>query len=150
MIKRGSAWDYDDDQFLCNELLYRRVPAKPSHLKLIDPVTGEKRPTTAAFSIAKEPDGLSVLIQGLIRRHGLKTCHLCADWSTHGVARFEVRHLRPSTGVIEDRTDDPLIGKAHGLIRGPDGIPPPEVWNPIRDHILANLKYFESDPGIST
>lgn len=148
MIKRGSAGDYDDDQFVDEELLYRRVPDKPTHLKVIDPVTGEKRPTTAAFRIADEPDGLSISIHGLILRHGLKTRHLCTDWSTHGVARFEARHVRPRTGVIADETDDALMGKAHGLIRGPDGIPTKRVWNGVRDEILQNLEYFESDPGL--
>jgi hypothetical protein len=149
VIKCGSAWDYDDDQFLDDEWLYRRVPDKPSHVKLIDPVTGEKRPTTAAFSITDELDGLSISIHSLISRHGLKTRHLCENWSTHGVARFEVRHLRPNTGVIANETDDPLMGKAHGLIRAPDGIPTRSVWNKVRDDILQNLDYFESDPGIS-
>ncbi|WP_142391442.1 hypothetical protein [Mycobacterium sp. ENV421] len=146
MIKRGSAGDYDDDQFADDEQLYRRVPDKPSHLKVVDPVTGKKRPTTAAFRIADEPDGLSISIRGLLVRHGLKTFDLCKDWSTHGVARFAARHVRSETGVIENPTDDPLVGRAHGLIRGPDGIPTPSVWNKVRDRILGNLDYFESDP----
>ncbi|WP_206742956.1 hypothetical protein, partial [Mycobacterium intracellulare] len=42
------------------------------------------------------------------------------------------------------------IHKAHGLIRGPDGIPPASVWNPIRDEILAHAEFFESDPDGAT
>lgn len=147
MIKRGPAGDYDDEQFPDDELLYRRVPDQPSFLKVTDPVTGARRPTPAAFRIKTEPDGLSISILGLIRRHALKTCDLCKDWTTHGVARFEAGHVRPTTGVTEQPTDDPLIGKAHGLIRGPDGIPSPGVWNTVRDEILHKLEYFESDPS---
>lgn len=145
MIKRGSVGDYDDDQFLDDELLYRRVLDDPEYLSAIDPITGKRRPTVAAFSYSG--NGLSVSIHGLIRRHGLKTCHLCKNWGTHGVARFQARHVRPDAGVIEDPTDDLLIGKAHGLVRGPNGKPPRGVWNSIRDEILQHLVYFEYDPG---
>lgn len=113
MIKRGPVGDYDDDQLSDDELLYRRVPDKPDHLETVDLVTGKPRPTPAAFSYSG--NGLSVFIHGLIRRHGLKTCDLCKDWSTHGVARFQARHVRPQAGVIEDPTEDPLIGLAHPL-----------------------------------
>lgn len=125
-------------------MLYRRVLDDPEHLSAVDPVTGKRRPTIAAFSYSN--DGLSVSIHGLIRRHGLKTCHLCKDWGRHGVARFEARYVRPDAGVTADPTEDPLIGKAHGLVRGPTGKPPREIWNSIRDAILQNLDYFESDP----
>lgn len=147
MIKKGSAGGYDDDQFRDEELLYRRVPKKPDFLTLIDPVTGERRPTPAAFSIGDdEPDGLSVSIRTLILRHRLKTGNLCKNWETHGVARFRVGVLRPDTGIIEDPTDDPLIGKAHGLIRAPNGKPARAVWNEVRNKILKNVEYFEADP----
>lgn len=100
----------------------------------------------AGFSIKQEPDGLSISIHGLVSRYQLRTRDLCKDWNAHGVARFMVCHIRPDTGVIGDETDDPLMGKAHGLIRGPDGIPPQGVWNKVRDDILQNLDYFESEP----
>lgn len=147
MIKRGSVGAYDDDQFSNSELLYRRVLDRPDHLSTVDPITGKRRPTTAAFNY--KGDGLSVYVHQLICRHGLKTCHLCENWDTHGVARFEARCVRPAAGVIEDPTEDPLIGKAHGLVRGPNGKPPREVWNNIRDEILHSLDYFDSDPAES-
>ena len=145
MIKQGPAEGYDDEAFSDDELLYRRVPDQPKFLQSIDPVTGARRPTVAAFSISGHHDGLSVSIHSLIRRHGLKTFNLC-NWDTHGVARFKAGHVRPELGVVADETDEPLIGKAHGLIRGPEGKPPKSSWNKVRDEILENVVYFDSDP----
>lgn len=150
MIRTGSIGNYDDDQFLDTELLYRRIPAKPPYLKTRDPITGLFRPGPAAFSIKGEPDGLSIYIDSLIRRFRLKTRNLCSNWQTHGVARFEAGCVRPGLGVIADEVDEPSIGKAHGLIRGPDGIPSRGQWNAIRDNILAHSVYFDSEhePGV--
>lgn len=150
MIKIGPAGAYDDDSFADTELLYRRVPGKPPYLSHLDPITGKRRPQPAAFSIKKEPDGLSVVVDGLIRSLKLKTKDLC-NWETHGVARFAAGHVRPNLGVIAaEDPNSPHLGKAHGLIRGPDGIPPASVWNPIRDEILAHAEFFESDPDGAT
>lgn len=149
VIKSGQAGAYDDDTLTDDDLLYRRVPDKPDFLTQRDPITGRRRPQPAAFSIKHEPDGLSVHVESIIRTLRLKTKHLC-DWETHGVARFEVRHVRPTLGVIahEDRADA-YLGKAHALIRGPRGIPARDEWNPIRDEILAHAEFFEDDPAPS-
>lgn len=150
MIKSGAFGDYDDTSFTDTEHLYRRVPDQPSFLSQRDPITGKRRPQPAAFSIRKEPDGLSVVVHGLVRALSLKTKHLC-NWETHGVARFAAGHVRPKLGVIAaEDPDNAFLGKAHGLIRGPDGIPPAAVWNPIRDEILAHADFFESDPDPTT
>lgn len=149
MTTQGSGGSYDDKAFSDDELLYRRVPDQPKFLQSVDPVTGARRPTIASFSISGDPDGLSVSIHSLIRRHGLKTFNLC-NWDTHGVARFQARHVRPDLGLVADETDDPLIGKAHGLIRGPEGKPSKSVWNRVRDEILENVVYFDSDPGLGS
>lgn len=150
MIKTGPIGGYDDDQFSDEARLYRRVPDKPDYLKVIDPVTGEKRPTPAAFSIKDEPDGLSISIEILMRRHKLPTRNLCRDWNTHGVARFSAGLVRPSLGVISAPTDEQYAGKAHGLVRGPDGIPSRGTWNTIRSKILEHAVYFDSDPDPPT
>ncbi|WP_156749549.1 hypothetical protein [Mycobacterium sp. E1747] len=150
MIKSGAFGDYDDTSFTDAELLYRRVPDKPSFLTQRDPITGKRRPQPAAFSIRQEPDGLSIVIHGLVRALRLKTKHLC-NWETHGVARFAAGHVRPKLGVIAAADpNSPHLGQAHGLIRGPEGIPPASVWNPIRDEILAHVEFFESDPDPAT
>lgn len=150
MIKSGAFGDYDDTSFADAEHLYRRVPDKPSFLTQRDPITGKRRPQPAAFSIKSEPDGLSIVIDGLIRALKLKTRDLC-NWETHGVARFAAGHVRPKLGVIAaEDLNSPYLGRAHGLIRGPDGVPTASEWNPIRDQILANVDFFETDPDPST
>lgn len=137
----------DDESISDSDTLFRRIPKKPPYLTPIDAITGELRAAPAAFSIKKEPDGLSVHIDSLITRLQLRTVDLCQSWESHGVACFPVSAIRPETGVVsKEDPDDKKLGKAHGVISSSVGIPPPAVWNPIRDRICAASEFHASDP----
>jgi hypothetical protein len=129
-----------------NDRLFRRVLKRPDFFKVVDPLTGAKRPQPAALSYSDgDVDGLSTYVERLLIEFGIPSEKLCSDWEKHAVVRFSVRIVQNggATVVITPDHSDPIIGKAHA------SIPKPNNWKEIRLKIIQNCEYFESDPKCS-
>jgi len=147
-------WVSDDLSISDDEILYRRVLKADSGSFTVDRISGETRLGKGAFSLndrdKEPPAGCSVCLEGLMRIHEILTCDL-ADWETHGVGRFHAKDVRRGEGgiIASEDPDDPVLGKAHALLRTKSpGLPRPE-WNYVRSAILEHAVYFDSDPGYS-
>lgn len=93
--------------------------------------------------------GCSVFIESLMRKHDIPTAAL-VDWSTNGVGRFTAGDVRNCGGGVVAREDrsDPLLGKAHGLVRSDSpGMRSGPAWSSLRNKLLDHVQYFAEDPG---
>lgn len=103
--------------------------------------------------VPQEHAGCSVQIESLMKRHAIPTSAL-ADWleQGNGVGRFTVQDVRDAGGgvvAVED-TSDPVLGKAHGLVRTKSqNMKPKPEWSNLRKELLKKAEFVAADPGYS-
>lgn len=135
--------DGDDPAIPDGDVLYRRLSRTNPDQYATDSVTGESRPTSAAFLPKSGEDGLSVFRHARLAAAGLDASAVAleAKHSVFGLRTDEVRSLK--LGVRDDPwpkdipdADHPRNG-AHALIVGWDAMSRSEVKRQARE--LAKL-----------
>ncbi|MDP4013922.1 MAG: hypothetical protein Q8P38_04820 [Candidatus Nanopelagicales bacterium] len=104
---------HDDPLILDRDWLLRRIPLKPSHIK-IDEGKQTRRVTSGAFCF--DDDGCSVYREGLLNDAGLDWHDICRSPGT--AARMQAGNVRAlGAGVVPDpQASEATVGFAHGLI----------------------------------
>lgn len=112
-----------------DDAVVRRLSDSSPAMLYIDPLTGDRRPTTGAFAPRRGEDGVSVYREQLLSEAGLSVADIVTA-PTNLVVRLTVADVRavPPLDVRDDRwpQDVPDPGHprngAHALIVGWDGL----------------------------
>lgn len=159
-MAESDGWVIDDPALEADEVLYRRVSKDDDPKKnnfdfgtAVNRITGQPCLGKGAFTLTSDDKelpnaGCSVQIETLMKHHEIPTFKL-VNWETHGVGRFHVRDVRRGKGgvvALED-PNDPVLGKAHGLIRTASSAFPRAEWSDIRSQLLERAIWYDSDPG---
>jgi hypothetical protein len=145
-------WVSDDSSVDKDEFIYRRVSKNDKGSFTLDRKSGTKCLGKGAFTLnpndKADPAGCSVHMDSLLRAHEIPTSKL-ADWDKQGVGRFQAVDVRRGEGgvVLSPDEEDEALGKAHALLRTKTAGLPKAEWSDVRDAILEEAIYFESDPG---
>lgn len=125
----GDAPERPDERVPDDDAVYRRLSDSSPAMVYVDPLTGERRPSTGAFRIRPGEDGLSVYREFLLTTAGLTAADVIT--TPHNlVVRLEVADVRsiPPLDVEDDRwppdvpdPEHPRNG-AHALVVGWDGL----------------------------
>jgi hypothetical protein len=87
-----------------DDAVYRRLSDSSPAMVYVDPLTGDRRPTTGAFAVKPGEDGLSVYREQLLAASGLTAAHVVTA-AQNLVVSLAVRDIR-STPPLDVR-DDP-------------------------------------------
>lgn len=112
-----------------DDAIYRRLSDSSPAMVFVDPLTGDRRPSTGAFRIKPDEDGVSVYREQLLRAAGLTAADVVTA-PLNLVVRLEVADVRaiPPLDVHDDRwpadVPDPAHPRngAHALIVGWHGL----------------------------
>ena len=107
--------EWDDRSIPGDEVLYRRVPVKPTFVG-VDLISGEPYLQRAAFQW--DEDGISVYRRALLVALRLTPVSVLRNGNQDAYF-FEVAAARACGAGVRDSPDDddPLVGRAHALIQ---------------------------------
>jgi len=108
---------WDDAHIPDDEIVLRRVPAKPDFFLQKDLVSAAARLSRAAFNF--DPNGISVYRDSLMREHGIEREQIFRGRTDLRLYQLPVSAVRQAEAGVVDaiRPDDLPVGLAHALIR---------------------------------
>lgn len=132
-------WVWNDPQIPDGELLFRRVPTKPSHATF-DALRGVWVPHAGAFQ-RDANEGMSVHLDGTLEERG-RARHTLYDPERYGAVRFPVAVVRaanagvlPTTPTVAEEPDEELRA-AHAEVRPPHANKDRPFWSGVRDGMI--------------
>lgn len=132
-------WVMDNPQTPDDEVLFRRVPTKPSHATF-DALRGVWVPHAGAFR-RDEGEGMSVHMDSILESQG-RARHTLYDPARYGAVRFPVGIVRAegagvvqTTPTVEEEPDEDLRA-AHAEARPPTFKQEKSFWSNVRNQMI--------------
>lgn len=132
-------WVWDDPHILDDEMLFRRVPMKPSHATF-DALRGVWVPSPGAFQ-RNANEGMSVhMLRVLDARR--RDPHTLYDPTRYGAVRFPASAVRSAgAGVLAttptmDEEPDEDLRAAHAEVRPPRAVKDRPFWSQVQNRII--------------
>ena len=139
-------WVWNDPQIPDGELLFRRVPTKPSHATF-DALRGVWVPHAGAFQ-RDANEGMSVHMEGTLEERG-RARHTLYDPERYGAVRFPAAVVRaanagvlPTTPTVEEEPDEDLRA-AHAEARPHDAKKDKPFWSKVRNEMIQASVWVE-------
>lgn len=132
-------WVWNDPQIPDGEVLFRRVPTKPSHATF-DALRGVWVPHAGAFQ-RDVNEGMSVHLDSILEARD-RPRHTLYDPTRYGAVRFPAQVVRaagagvlPTTPTIEEEPDEDLRA-AHSEARPPRPERDKQFWSTVRNEMI--------------
>lgn len=139
-------WVWNDPQIPDDEVLYRRVPTKPSHATF-DALRGRWVPHAGAFQ-REAREGMSVHLDGTLEARG-RARHTLYDPERYGAVGFPVAVVRAAnagvlltTPTVEEEPDEDLRA-AHAEVRPPEPKKDRPFWSNVRNQMIQASVWVE-------
>lgn len=144
-------WVYDDPDVPDDEVLYRRIPLKPSHCTF-DAERGKWVPSVGAFQRGNPGEGMSVHAETVLEGCG-RDCRSLYNPVSYAAVRFHASVPRiQGAGVLstlpsEAEEPDADLRAAHAEVRPPTFGRDRPFWSRVRDAMIRASVWVQQSAG---